>query len=90
MKSTELDKGNDCAKKLICQINSLPVEIIKDEELFLVEAFGYARFPDYDTAAEIGRFLGFKQCEIVYSKCESELDDLVKEFRSAHNNNDKE
>jgi hypothetical protein len=67
--------ADDCAKKLICSLASRDVRTLAEDEAVIVSIFGQGELDvskstiEFDLAAVMGRKVGEKHCNVVYSRC---------------------
>lgn len=82
-----IDDADDCAKKMVCMVNSKSVEELSEIEKTIHEMFGQddeinvsKSTVEFDLAALVGRKAGYLQCKSVYARCPHSQEVLVQVF----------
>jgi len=78
----------DCAKLLVCELNAIPVDELREDEIIVSRAFGQEDAVDVtDNAVEfhlaglIGRKIGSPRCKTMYSRCVLTPQKLMEDIR---------
>ncbi len=71
-----LEDASDCAKRLVCAVNTVPVDSLNEMEATIYKMFGNGGVLDaakesaqFDLAAIVGRKVGEGHCAKVYARC---------------------
>ncbi|XP_040575594.1 uncharacterized protein [Lepeophtheirus salmonis] len=73
--SASQEDQNDCAKRLVCEISSLPPTAMSPEEIQIASAFNSNYLDiskatvEFELAAQIGKRVGLEQCSVIYKRC---------------------
>ncbi|CAB4070263.1 unnamed protein product [Lepeophtheirus salmonis] len=73
--SASQEDQNDCAKRLVCEISSLPPTAMSLEEVQIASAFNSNYLDiskatvEFELAAQIGKRVGLEQCSVIYKRC---------------------
>ncbi|XP_040575514.1 uncharacterized protein [Lepeophtheirus salmonis] len=73
--SASQEDQNDCAKRLVCEISSLPPTAMSPEEIQIASAFNSNYLDiskatvEFELAAQIGKRVGLEQCLVIYKRC---------------------
>lgn len=84
-----VDDETDCAKKLVCMLNTVPEDKLAADELAIRSLFGLkdeidvsSSTVEFDLAALVGRKAGAAQCQTLYSRCQYKEGSLMDIIRS--------
>lgn len=69
--------SDDCAKNFVCQLNTIPVDMMTEMEREVYKTFSSTSLDvsqdsvEFDLAAIMGRLAGVEQCKRIYKRCAS-------------------
>ena len=80
---------DDCAKKMVCEINAMPYAALDKEMANIHNMFAQggtidvaADSVEFDLAAIMGRKAGAAQCQTIYRRCPYTVEQLMQELRA--------
>ena len=83
----DIKDTDDCAKLLICQLNTKDEAKLDDMEKLIKNLFGTNEYGvldvtkttiRFDLAAVTGRLAGLEQCKTIYGRCSIPYNDMMK------------
>ncbi|TRY76903.1 hypothetical protein TCAL_14714 [Tigriopus californicus] len=90
--AASIDDADDCAKKLICLLNTDAKDSLDSDESVIRGLFGSANELDvakdsveFDVAALVGRKTGAARCHKIYARCVFNREDLMNVLRAPEN-----
>merc|ERR1712025_1525008 len=86
-----LNDAEDCAKKLVCSLNTQDINSLAPDESMIATLFGKSGSIDvsavtaeFDLAALMGRNAGQMQCDTIYARCPYQARDLMEVMRQTN------
>jgi len=80
----------DCAKMLVCELNSRPEYTLEEDEMIIAKTFGQMEAIDlsltsveFDLSALIGRMVGSQRCQTLYSRCTTSPQEIMSAIRKS-------
>lgn len=87
-----IEDVNDCAKRLVCEINAVPEDKLNSMEQEIRQMFGETNglnlasdVVEFNLAALVGRKVSAAQCGKIYARCEFGKDKLLQILLSEAN-----